>query len=196
MSDFRQREKAKQADSFTRPAERPYIHLLDGGVVDNLGLEPVLWSLSSEHSPWSVRKTVREGRVKKVVIVVVNAAAKPPRAWDRNVDRPTIGQMLNASLAGAQDNKSVESLGRLHDVCAGLERQFSAQGVELYVSEVSFDYVNDTKSRAYFNRIRTDLELSRRQVDDVRRLGGSLLLESPRFQDLLVDLGGSAAAVE
>ena len=85
---------------------------------------------------------------------------------------------------------------RLDALCAGREEEFGQDGVEGHVSEVGFDNVSDAKRRDYFNTIRTDLELSKNIVQDARRLGGSLLLECPRYQDLLADLKGGAAAVE
>lgn len=194
--NYRRRQKALQADSYTKPATRPYIHLLDGGVVDNLGLEPVLWSLSSEDCPWSLKEMLRERRVKKLVIIAVNATVKPMCSWDQHVDRPTVGQMFSAAMANAQDNKALESLARLHELCDELENEYAADGVDVYVIEVSFANVADESEREEYNCIPTDLQLPEEVVDDITSVAAKLLLDSPEYQRLLADLNGRQAPIE
>ncbi|TFH57913.1 MAG: hypothetical protein E4G90_11235 [Gemmatimonadales bacterium] len=189
-------EKARQADSYTRPGARPYIHLLDGGVVDNLGLEPVLWSLDSEDSPWSVRNMLLEKRVKKVVIIVVNASCKPERLWDKGVDRPTVTEMLDVSIQAIMESKTLEVRARLNEVCGQLQKEFAPDGVKFYVTEVSFDQIASTSAQRYFNGLPTDLQLPQKAVEALRLVGGRLLLESEAYQELLTDLGGSAVSLE
>ena len=195
-SDLRRWEKARQAESYTRPGERPYIHLLDGGLVDNLGLEPVLCSLDSEDSPWSVRNMLLEKRVKKVVIIVVNAGNKSQRLWDKGVDRPTVAEMFITSIQAMQDSKTVELRARLNEVCGQLQKEFAPDGVKFYVTEVSFDRMASMSAQRYFHGLPTDLQLPKKAVEDLRLVGGRLLLESEKYQELLRDLGGSAAPLE
>ena len=62
--------------------KKPYIHLVDGGVADNLGLRAILDRVILKGSVWeSIKGTPRE-KVQKVVLIVVNAETEPDRKWD------------------------------------------------------------------------------------------------------------------
>jgi len=60
---------------------RPYIHLTDGGVADNLGLRGPLDAIVSVDHSWSVMRLIDRDKVDKLVVIVVNAATSP--AGDR-----------------------------------------------------------------------------------------------------------------
>ena len=138
---------------------------------------------------------LREKRVKKVVVIVVNAGVRPPRSWDKRVDRPTVGDMFSASLA-MQDTKTRESRARLVEVCSRLQKDFAPDGVKFYVTEVTFDSIAPESAQKYFNSLPTDLQLPPKAVEALRLAGGRLLLESEEYQELLRDLGGSATPLE
>ena len=61
---------------------------------------------------------------------------------------------------------------------------------------MSFDNIASISSQKYFHGLPTDLQLPRKAVEDLRLVGGQLLLKSEEFQELLRDLGGSAAPLE
>ncbi len=193
--DFKCWEKARQALSYGVSEKRPYIHLLDGGVVDNLGLHPVLWSLTSEHCGWSLKKMIEEGRISKLLIVVVNAGARKASSWDEAADRPTVFGMFDATIAGLQEGQTSESLARLREVRDELE-EMSSPETKFYLAEISFDLIPYAFGRRYFNSLPTDLELPKRAVEDLRLVGGELLRQSEDYCRLLEDLDGSRVPLE
>ena len=55
------------------PEGRRYIHLLDGGIADNLGLvEPIRLLSSQEASPLLLNQ-IADGRIRRLVFVMINA---------------------------------------------------------------------------------------------------------------------------
>ena len=57
-----------------------------------------------------------------------------------------------------------------------------------YLAQVTFENLQDSAERVYFNGVKTRLQLPKEQIDKVREVGGRLLREAPAFQRLLSDL--------
>ena len=68
---------------FLDSQKKPYIHLVDGGVADNLGLRAVLDRIIARGSVWELIKGTPSENVNKVVFMVVNAETQPDTKWDR-----------------------------------------------------------------------------------------------------------------
>ena len=69
--------------SFQDSKNRPYLHLVDGGVSDNLGMRGVLEALEEiEASPAFQREAGYED-VRRIVVFVVNSLSVPKTDWDR-----------------------------------------------------------------------------------------------------------------
>ena len=68
---------------FLDSQKKPYIHLVDGGVADNLGLRAVLDRVIARGSVWELIKGTPREKSNKVVFMVVNAETQPDTKWDR-----------------------------------------------------------------------------------------------------------------
>ncbi len=68
---------------FLDSQKKPYIHLVDGGVADNLGLRAVLERVTLMGDPWTTLKYANLTNVHKIVFVVVNAETEIDTKWDR-----------------------------------------------------------------------------------------------------------------
>ena len=62
--------------------EKPYFHLIDGGVADNLGLRAVEESVDSVGNIWKALQYSGKEKVRKVAFIVVNAETKLESKWD------------------------------------------------------------------------------------------------------------------
>ena len=77
---------------------RPYVHLVDGGVSDNLGMRGVLDALEFLEALREAGLPTPLDRVKRIVVFVVNSLSSPPTNWDevedpaRNGGHPAEGQ--------------------------------------------------------------------------------------------------------
>lgn len=86
--------------AFADGAKRPYIHLFDRGVADNVGMRSVLTvpdlmeTLKLEGVP------TRLDKVRRFVVFVVNAVSSPRTDWDEREKAPgPVNLMLKASVA-------------------------------------------------------------------------------------------------
>lgn len=212
---LRQSLRAQHAHSYADKQNRPYIHLIDGGVSDNLGLRAVLHSLSAYDCDWSLLQMLTDHKVKKVAFIIVNARTEPDTSWDKRPKEPKMGQVASATISGFLDNYTFESSALLEERLQTLTQQLESQpaairaadsnscpdgtpptlaspeSVTFYSIEVCFDNIQDPAQKRYFKSLPTTFTLKKQQVDCLKKIGARLLTESPQFQSLVRDLNGS-----
>ena len=112
-------EPITQADpkSGYRPysKDRPYIHLVDGGVADNLGVRPVLETLEELAVSMAFRKEVGSAGIRRIVLIVVNARSAPKTDWDRSETPPGIAAQLLQASSVPIDRYSFETIETMKD---------------------------------------------------------------------------------
>jgi NTE family protein len=81
-------QRYREMQDFQNSKERPYIHLVDGGVADNLGLRAVMETLEELSVSMAFRNEVGSGGIRRVVVIVVNARSAPKTDWDRSETPP------------------------------------------------------------------------------------------------------------
>ena len=62
---------------FQNSKDRPYIHLIDGGVGDNIGVRGVLEALEELAVSAKFQEEVGFGVIRRIVLMVVNARSAP-----------------------------------------------------------------------------------------------------------------------
>jgi NTE family protein len=104
--------RARGWSSYEDAGARPYVHLSDGGIADNIGLRGPEISLTSTDSSWSV---LNKKSVERIAVIVVDAKSASHTAIDSSPRRPLFTTVLEASASNPIDNYSfdtVESLRR------------------------------------------------------------------------------------
>lgn len=190
-------------------AETPYLHLVDGGVADNLGLRGVLDVLTLFEALQEAGQKTPFDHVKRVVVIVVNSLSTPSNEWSKSQDGPGPIAVLLKSSGVPIDRYSGEQVEQLLDIEARwkLYRRIRdvasfanpkdptalqiehAPEARLYAIDVSFAALNDKAERAYLNELPTTFVLQDEQVDRLRAAAGRILADSPDFQRLLEDIG-------
>jgi len=169
---------------------RPYIHLFDGGLAENLGLSEVTmaFELLKVDPDETVLPALR--RAHKVVVIVVNALRYPEVDWDRSPAPPDTSTLTDQMWSIPVDRISLDAVEQVREKLADWQADAPADGPErhTYLVQVTFDSLKDPAERLYFKRVKTSLTLPKEQVDKLREVAGRLLREAPAFQRLLVDL--------
>jgi len=188
---------------FLDTEKKPYIHLVDGGVADNLGLRAALERVTIMGDPWTTLKYARRENVHKIVFVVVNAETEIDDKWDRWEKVPPFAAMLDSysSIAIQRYNRETvallsESFPRWADEirrgrCGSnpISTEAGSCGdIEFYLVLVSFDALDDEAERSFLKRLPTSFALKPEEVDRLRDAARRALSESPEFQRLLRDL--------
>jgi len=172
--------------------KRQYIHLVDGGVADNLGLRGPLENVILVGGIRERFDMLGNARPTHIAIVVVNAEVHPEPEFSLTPAAPSLLMMLGA-VSGVQIySYNFETIELLRASLANWAREIppDAQGgpVQTYLSQVAFEYIQDSEERAYFNELPTSFRLDDEAVDRLIAIGGRLLRESADFQRLLAAL--------
>jgi NTE family protein len=188
---------------FLDSQKKPYIHLVDGGVADNLGLRAVLDRVIARGSIWELIKGTPREKVNKVVFVVVNAETQPDTKWDRVEGIPPLGAMMSAYSSVGIERYNEETIALLKESVKSWADEVRTQrckggvvstlpgscgDIQFYVVEVKFDALKDETERMYFKRLPTAFKLAPEKVDKLRDVAHRLLVQSEEFQRLLRDL--------
>jgi NTE family protein len=188
---------------FLDSQKKPYIHAVDGGVADNLGLRAVLDRVIGRGSVWETVKGTPMENVRKAVFMVVNAETQPDTVWDRWEGIPPFGAMFSSYSSISIERYNQETIALLKESVRSWADEIKTQrckggtistapgscgDIEFYVVEVKFDALKDEAERMYYKRLPTSFKLAPEQVDELRDVAHRLLDESEEFQRLLRDL--------
>ncbi len=202
--------RARIARTYLNRNERTYIHILDGGVADNIGLRSVLVALGSNDLPWSLPNKMNQGKIKKIVVIVVDARTEPKTKIDKTPCSPGLFTIVDNIASVPMSNYSFETVQGLfttfdewrrdsqnYDDCKDvLDKNCPGAGmpykppapVETYAIYVGFDQIKDQKEREYFLNMPTAFSLKKEEVDDLRKIGPKILDDSEEFHRLLEGL--------
>jgi NTE family protein len=178
--------RARAIQAYTNP-DRPYIHLFDGGLSENLGLTEVLRALEllKVNPDETVLPALR--RAHKVVVITVNALRFPDVDWDRSAAPPGTDTLVDQMWSIPVDRISLDAVEQAREQLAAWQADAPAER-RSYLAQVTFDSLRDPAEREYFKQVKTSLTLPKDQVDRLREVAGRLLRQAPAFQALLVDL--------
>ena len=195
-----QRYRALQAYQDGR--ERPYIHLVDGGLAGNLGVYPVVEALQEAEGSEAFRKAVGIEHLRRIVLVIVNAYTAPELGWSKREAAPSAIALLLQAVSVPIDRFSYESVDALEDLITEwtLRRQVAVDTLrrngrpipadmvpplEFSVIDASFDAVRDPSEREYLLNLPTTLALSPEAVDRLRAAAAQVLRDSVPFRKLV-----------
>jgi NTE family protein len=204
--------RARVMNSYLDSKIRKHIHLLDGGISDNIGLLAPLVALSSIDTEWSLLRDINTGRVKDIVVIIVDAKTNASIRFDDSPTPPNLIDivetistvpMQNYSAATVRDLFQLfeEHTGnqRIVDDCMRLLKQLCPSAtaplpplrkIGMHAVYVGYDSIKDEKLRSYFNQIPTSFSLSEEEIHALRKIGGDLLNQSQEFQGFLRMYGG------
>ena len=181
----------------------PYVHLVDGGVADNLGLRALLERVIATGDAYNSIKNAGLESVHKIVFVVVNAETQIDPKVNLLGSIPGFGAMLDSYSSIAIQRYNVETIALLRESFSRWAEEIrkgrcppgqiskepgSCGDVEFYLVEVKFDALHDEAERTYFKRLPTSFKLEPEQVDKLRDAARRIMTESQEFQRLLKDL--------
>lgn len=201
---------ARNARSYQNIRKRPYIHLLDGGIADNIGLRGPLHAMTSSDSHWSIVSMINRHEIRKAVFIVVDAKNDPDTKIDRSETRPSLADVLLNVATVPMENFSFETVDRLRESVEQFQKDAQAQSdceellreqcpqaqsggrkaaeVDFYTIVISFDMLKSETEKDFFQDLPTSFHLQSETVDRIRAAAGKLLDSSDEFNRLLKDL--------
>jgi NTE family protein len=199
----------REGEALADGANRPFIHLVDGGISDNVGMRGALDALQWVEALHIVGQPTPLDRVERIAVLVVNSLSSPPTTWDRSEQGPGMVDVLLKSSGVPIDRYSYEAVELLKDISArweGLRRLRELAGcssgkaspvceairvpqARIYAVDVSFAALKDPAERDFLNRQPTSFARPAEAVDRLRAAAGTIIADSPDFQRLLKEAG-------
>ncbi|MBS1186113.1 MAG: patatin-like phospholipase family protein [Burkholderiaceae bacterium] len=195
----RQQLRLRELRSYLDEQRRPYLHLVDGGLVDNIGIGGSLDHAMFSGSAANLAQILGFDNLRKAVFVIVSAETDPSLEADLSPSVPSMRRVAMA-LADIPINRNTrESLIQFRETVSqwklALKQKFG-NDTEFYVIEVSLRDIADPVERELFMAIPTTLSLPKDNVDRLRQLGRKMLRESPEMQRLLRDMAAEPHALD
>lgn len=196
--NFRTRLLRSGAESYVDAEKRPYIHLVDGGLNDNLGIRTLLDRVVARGSLGASFRDAAPNSIRDVVVIAVNAERELGDRVDHSDRVPSTRQVAETLLFGAGGQITQFTLALLSDDKERWRRELAEQrgaigspfsaDAELHVIGVSLHDVPDPDLRRSVLTIPTALTIDAEQVQHLISAGRDALRRSPAFQHLLRSL--------
>lgn len=175
---------------------KPYLHLVDGGVVDNLGIRSLLHIVTENgNNFWTLMKTYNMRNNNKVVFIVVNASDSIPPIIGQTRVAPATSATLGAVTTIQSRRYNQETLNLLKSRfpiwksqvkkgrCAEVKSP-TCGNIDFQMAELNFNQLPTAQAKE-LSLLETSLELPPEKVDQLISAGRRLLRQSTIFQQLL-----------
>ncbi len=176
----------------------PYIHLVDGGTSDNLGLEALIDAdLEFGGLESLIEKTIRAGPPRRFAMIVVNASVQHRMRWSKTEAVPGVASELWRLADDFGEHTDAEFIDLLRGTLNRWKKDTAARlkspdvEPEYYLISVNLDELQRKADGTFLDSLPTNFHLSAGTVDRLVGAGESLLRDSPEFQRLLSDLESS-----
>ncbi len=201
--------RLQELQAIANGVEDPYLHLVDGGISDNLGLRGVLDVLETYEALHEAGQPTPLDHIRRIIIFVVNSLSTPSTKWNKSENPPGSIDILIKSAGVPIDRYSGEMVQQLKDIAArwntlrrirdspafakgkdpAITDIVNAPNADLYVIDVSFKALKDKSERDYLNQLPTSFVLSDEAVDQLRAAAATIILNSPDLRQVLTDEG-------
>ncbi len=182
---------ASNMNAYLQRQLHPYIHLVDGGLADNLGLRAVMDYIVIEGGLWNTLQRFNMADAQNILLISVDASALLPSQWEQSANEPPTAAILDAATTTPLVNNNFETLEYLHDNLANwrteLERH-KCRGMgqcntpEIYHIGLHLEDVASTTLRNRLTSVPTDFALEPKVVGELINAGHELLFNNLEFQ--------------
>ena len=189
----------------------PYIHLVDGGLADNLSMRGALEVIDALEALHMMGLKTPLDRVRRIVIFVVNSRSAPDTHWNEIEKAPGTVDMLIKATGVPIDHYSYEAVELLRDTVARWQMMHkisespafdgardpsvatlvNAPNIALYAVDVSFPKLKDKAEFDYLNNLPTSFVLPPEAVDRLRAAAQTIILSSPEIKRMIKDAGAT-----
>ena len=177
-----------------------YLHFLDGGLADNLGVKTLRSAMISSHDSVGGLFAINTGQIQRLVVIMVNARSDPPNGLYQKPNTPGLVDAINAVAGAPIDANTANSalalqalLTELEQAAQGARANAGFKGMKIYGITVDYDQLpaDTPENRALRDAAKdvpTSWTLSPDQLAVTEQVGRFLLARHPCFIQLTADL--------
>ena len=170
--------------------ERKFIHFVDGGITDNMGLRAMSDVVRVSGGPGMLLAKTQRKIPHRVVVLSVNASTVKHPDMDKTAEQPSMIASMNAMTSIQLHRYNASTIDSVRNNLDAWSKQLTTPEHEVkpYFIEVSFEGVTQPELKLFLNKIPTSFRLDKEQVDALIENGRTLLRADPEYQQLLKDL--------
>ena len=187
---------ARKIAAYDDAMRRPYIHLLDGGLADNLGLRALVDRVRLHHgSPnGSIKGALFGHNLKKIIVIVVNAAAAPDTSLNLIDHPPAIAATVDIATTVQVNRYNDETLRVFKENLEEWQQsirvlrcgsEHCGREPDFFLVDASLMRLDDKEEREFLQHLPTSFALGGDEIDRLIQAGRRLLQNSPQMQDFL-----------
>ena len=176
-----------------------YLYFLDGGLADNLGVRSLRSAMINAYDSAGGLRAINDGKIKKLVVIIVNARSDPPNDAYADQNRPGIIGMVKSVTSVPIDANTASSqlaldglLKELAEAAVNSDRA-KFKGMAIYGVTIDFDQLpadtdDHRRLRDEVKIVPTTWTLTEKQLQTTEAAGSFLLRREPCYQLLVQDL--------
>jgi NTE family protein len=182
--------------SYSRKDRRQYVHFVDGGITDNLGLRAIYEIIEVAGGARAFLEHYGRKPPRRFAIISVNASTDSEPSMDLSTKQPSLHETINAVSDVQLHRYNASTLELMNKSLTRWAREMStpSRPVTPHFIQLSFRDIPHPETRNFFNRIPTTFSLTDEQVDKLIAAGRELLRNNPDFQRFVAGLGGGTTA--
>jgi len=187
LDNERLRTHVEGFDSYMNKVKRPYIHLADGGITDNLGVRSLYDRVEATGGALRAFKENNARVPEYIIVIVVNAQTRAADPMDSSNKSPSNAAVLGAVSRTQIGRYNLESMVLLEESLQRWSTELTTPDhkVTPYFIKLDFESIADEKVRLIFNNMATSFSLPNEEVDNLIEAGHVLLRQSPDYQRLI-----------
>ena len=175
--------------SYANKDERKFIHLVDGGLTDNLGLLAFYEAVEFSGGIREFMKKLGGKPAPKLVVISVNASTKPQYEMEQSNRAASIEDTVNAMTDAQLHTANARTLDLMQQSVRRWAEELGSENlvIDPYFIQIDFGSIADAARRRFFNSIPVGFTLTGEQVDELIRAGRKLLRENKEFERFLLE---------
>ncbi|MBM9515201.1 patatin-like phospholipase family protein [Desulfogranum marinum] len=180
----------KGLQSYSNKKARKYIHFVDGGITDNMGLRAMTDVMALSGGPSAMINKMQRKIPRRVVFLSVNASTEHNSDMDKTTVQPSMLDAMNAMTdiqLHRYNDATVDKVKSDLDVWTA-KISTPEHPVASYFIQLGFEETPQLEVKLFLNKIPTSFSLTDEQVDTLISSARVLLRTDPEFKQLLADL--------
>ena len=169
---------------------RPFLHLVDGGLTDNLGLRSLL-DRQEIYPNSSLQAMLEAKNINRVIVVSVNAQNQISETISQQAKIPSFRDMINATIDVPIARASQESLRQFRAMVDAWNaaQKDAEKPIRMHFVSLSLHDLPPSPLRTRALNIPTTYYLPRESINDLKEAAKILVKQSPEFQQLRQEAG-------
>ncbi len=171
----------------------PYLHLVDGGITDNLGLRAIYEAVELSGGAQHFAKRIGKPPAKWLAVISVDASTQAAPEFRLSNKVPSITESIEAMTDIQIHRYNVSTLSLFSEALKKWSIELSTPNHQVtpFFIKLNFNQLSTPELRTELNQIPTSLSLSEPEIDKLISAGRSLLRNHPSFQKLLKSINAT-----